>query len=171
MSSVLSDIITDRDATPVVRQDAYNMGGVMRETIANVTPAADAAVTVNLIMMPIPSNARLSQLQIRHAEASTTGQGNIGLIRLVDGAYTFTGGDADLFASAYDFDDTGSATDAWIDVLFESTTVTEALSITPLWEMLGLSVDPREDLYVAIDISEVFSGGPTSITMRAVYVY
>jgi hypothetical protein len=171
MSSVLSDLITNRDATPVVRDNSSQLGGFMRETIAQVDSDADTAVTVNFIMMAIPSNARLTSLAIRHAEAATTGQGNIGIARLVDGVYTFTGGDADRFASAYDFDDTGTATNAWVEVLFESTTVTEALALLPLWGMLGLSADPGEDLYIAIDVSEIFSGGPTSISMRAQYAY
>lgn len=170
MTSTLSDLITSRDASPEVRENSTQLGGRMRETIAQVDTDADTAITVNLIMIPIPSNARLTSLAIRHAEAATTGQGNIGLFRLVDGVYTATGGDADLFASAYDFDDAGVATNAWVEVLFESTTVTEALSLLPLWGMLGLSADPREDLYVVIDVSEIFSGGPTSITMKAQYV-
>ena len=171
MTSTLSDLITNRDASPVVRDPSHQLGGVMRESIAVVETDADTAVTVNLIMVAVPSNARVSSVALRHAEAATTGQGNIGVARLLaDGTYSFTGGDADLFASAYDFDDAGVATSAWIETIFESTTVTHALSTAPLWEMLGLSADPVEDLYITIDISEIFSGGPTSIAMRVQYV-
>lgn len=171
MAEVLSDIVTDRDATPPVRQDVTNFGGVLRETLAIVASSATEAITTNFVMMPIPSNARMSELSIRHAEAGTTGQGNIGVMRLVDGAYTFTGGDADFFASAYDFDDAGVATDAWVDVTFESGVYTEALANLALWEAIGLTEDPNEELFVAIDVSEVFLGGPTSISMRARYAY
>jgi hypothetical protein len=170
MASVLSDIVTDLDANPAVRQTSFNQGGYMRETICVVTPAADQSASDDLIMCPIPSNARVSGLALRHAEAGTTGQGNVGIARLVDGAYTFTGGDADLFASAYDFDDAGVATNAWIEIPVESGELTHVESAQSLWEALGLSEDPVEDFFVAIDISEVFSSGPTSIAMRLRYV-
>jgi hypothetical protein len=171
MAEVLSDIVTDLDADPVVRQNAYNQGGFMRETIAVVVTAADESASNNLVMCPIPSNARVSGLALRHAEAGTTGQGNVGIMRkLGDGTYTFTGGDADLFASAYDFDDAGVATNAWIEIPVESGELTHAESAQQLWEALALTEDPHEDFFVAIDISEVFSSGPTSIAMRLRFV-
>lgn len=168
MANFLSDVITNRDATPRVRPIAAEVGGRMRETVAIITPDADEAVTSDFVIMPLPSNARVSQISITHAEAATTGQGNIGIIRLVDGVYTYTGGDADLFATAYDFDDAGAAAAAWIDV--ERDVLSHALQVTPLWEMLGLSADPGEDLYLSLDISEIFSGGPTSVAFRVRYV-
>ncbi len=172
MAEVLSDIVTDLDASPVVRQNSFNHGGYMRETICVVTPAADEAATTNLVMCPIPSNARVSGLALRHAEAGTTGQGNVGIMRKLaaDGSYTFTGGDADLFASAYDFDDAGVATNAWVEIPVESGELTHAESVQQLWEALGLSEDPYEDFFIAIDISEIFALGPTSIAMRVRYV-
>ena len=142
----------------------------MREIYAIVTPDADEAVTSNFVVAPIPSNARVSGLALRHAEAGTTGQMNVGIMRLVDGSYTFTGGDADLFASAYDLDDAGVATNAWVEIAVESGELTHAEAGQPLWEALALSADPVEDFYLAFDISEIFALGPTSIATRLRYV-
>lgn len=168
MANFLSDVITDRDASPVVRSNAAEVGGYMREVVAIISPAADEATTSNFVICAVPSNARVSQISVSHAEAATTGQGDIGVMRLVDGAYVFTGGDANLFTTAYDFDDAGVATDAWVDV--ELDILTLALATTPLWECLGLSEDPAEDLYLSLDITEIFAGGPTAVGFRVRYV-
>jgi hypothetical protein len=170
MADKYSDIITNRDASPPVRDSSFSVGGYMRETIAIVTPAADEAITTNFVVAPIPSNARVSGLALRHAEAGTTGQMNVGIMRYTDGAYTFTGGDADLFASAYDLDDAGVATNAWVEIPVESGELTHAESAQQLWEALGLSEDPHEDFFLAYDISEIFALGPTSIACRLRYV-
>lgn len=168
MANFLSDVITDRDATQRVPSNAAEVAGMVRETVAIISPEADEAVTSNFVIMAIPSNARVSQISTSHAEASTTGQGDIGIMRLVDGVYTFTGGDANLFTTAYDFDDAGVATDAWVDV--ELDILTLALATKPLWECLGLSEDPGEDFYLSLDITEIFNGGPTSVAYRVRFV-
>jgi hypothetical protein len=171
MASVLSDLITNRDATPSVRTDARRDGAVLKETIAIVTPAADQSASDNLIICALPSNARVTSIKVRHAEASTTGQGNFGIARFDKSSndYVYTNGDADFFAAAYDFDDGGAATSAFVEVI-DYAQITHAESIQPLWQALGLSEDPHEDLFLAIDISEVFAGGPTSITVKVQYV-
>ncbi len=171
MAIFLSDLVTNRDAVPAVRNDSVSEGGYMRETIAVVTPLATEPITSDFVVAAIPSNARVSGLALRHAEAGTTGQMNVGIMRFTDGAYTFTGGDADLFASAYDLDDAGVATNAWVEIPVESGVLTEATSVQPLWEALGLSEDPNEDFFVAFDISEVFALGPTAIACRVRYVH
>ena len=168
MADKYSDLITNRDNVPAVRDNSAAIGGFAKETVAIITPAADEAITTDFVICPIPSNARVSQISLTHDEAATTGQGNIGIMRKVDGAYTYTGGDADLFATAYDFDDAGAATAAWVDV--ERDVISHALGLSPLWEALGLSEDPGEDFYLSLDISEIFAGGPTSVAFRVRFV-
>ncbi len=170
MATFLSDLITNRDASPAVRDNSTISGGFMRETYAIVSPIATEPITSDFVVAAVPSNSRVSGLAVRHAEAGTTGQMNVGLMRFTDGAYTFTGGDADLFASAYDLDDAGVATNDWVEIPVESGELTIAEAGQPLWEALGLSEDPIEDFYVAFDISEVFLGGPTAIACRIRFV-
>jgi hypothetical protein len=168
MADKYSDVITNRDATPPVNSNSAEVAGMLRETVAIISPAADEAVTTDFVICALPSNARISQISVTHAEATVTGQGNIGVMRYADGAYTYTGGDADLFATAYDFDDAGAALDNWVDVELDVLTI--ALATKPLWECLGLSADPGEEMFLSLDVSEIFSGGPTSVAFRVRYV-
>ncbi len=168
MANFLSDVITNRDATPAVPSNAAEVGGIMRETVAIISPSASEATTSNFVICELPSNARVSQISTTHAEAGTTGQGDIGIMRKADGVYSFTGGDANLFATAYDFDDAGAATAAWVDV--ERDVISIALGNTPLWEALGLSEDPGENFFLSLDVTEIFALGPTSVGYRVRYV-
>lgn len=170
MAEKFSDLVTNLDATPVVRNNSHQQGGYVRETIGEINPVADEAITTNFVLCPIPSSARVSSIELQHAEAATTGQGNIGIMRRNnDGTYTFTGGDADLFATGYDFDDAGAAASAFVEV-FDATQLTADERRQQLWQALGLSEDPAEDFFIAIDVSEIFAGGPTSVLFRVRWV-
>ena len=102
MATVLSDLITSKDAVPVVRESSDQVGGYLRETaaLATVSATIPSADIVHLIEVPV--EARVSSLKLSAADATTALAADIG-IYTDDGDGTYTVKDADFFASALDF--------------------------------------------------------------------
>ena len=165
MAEVLSTGITNLEAVPMVKLDPWESDGLLREVTGVAAPAADQADTDIIRFVRVPSNARISQVLVSAADATTGGAVNIGLYNSNvgdDGAVV----DADLFASALAL--TGGPFNN-SDQTFESGEYTYAESEKPLWEVLGLSADPHKFYDVVMDISTTFNGGPTSIKVNVRY--
>lgn len=159
MAIVKSTNVTNQFATPAVRNPSHREGGVLKESCSNVVVAADESASNDLIAVRVPSNARVSQVLLSHADASTGGNIDVGVWQEVATAPgTFEAVDDDLFASAYALTDGP----VWnYDITNESAEYTAAEQEKPLWEVLGLSADPKKDYFIGSDITTVFNGAST----------
>lgn len=157
--------ITNATSTPVVLSDPALNAGILRERSAVITSAADDSATSIFRFVRVSSNARISQLMLSAADATTAGAINVGVYQTAENGGAVV--DADLFASAVDLA-SGPYNNA--DITFESGEYTYAESEKPLWEVLGLTVDPQRDYDIAATISTTFNGGPTSIRLAVRYI-
>lgn len=165
MAELKSTHITNATATPVVFTNAAKSNGDLKEAIGVVTPAADQAGNDILRMFRVPSNARISELLLCAADATTGGAIDIGVYETNENGGAVV--DRDLFASALAL--TGGPFEN-TDVTFESDEYTYAESEKPLWEVLGLSADPHKDYDICCTVETVFNGGPTVIVLKGRYV-
>lgn len=160
-----SQAITNATSTPVVLSDPALNAGYLRERSAVVASAADDSSTSIFRFVRVPSNARISQVLLSAADATTAGAINIGVYQTSENGGAVV--DADLFASAVDL---ASGPYNNSEVTFESGEYTYTESEKPLWEVLGLTVDPQRDYDIAATISTTFNGGPTSIRLAVRYI-
>ena len=159
MAIVKSTSVTNMFATPAVREPAHRDGGVLRESASNVVIAADESASNDLIAVRVPSNARVSQVLLSYADATTGGAIDVGIWKEVATAPgTFEAVDDDLFASAMVLTD-GPLWNK--DITNESAEYTAAEQEKMLWEVLGLSADPKIDYFVGSDITTVCDGCST----------
>jgi hypothetical protein len=161
---LLSTQLTAKEAGDNINPElASNM---LRETVAVFTPAADDTVASTYRVMRVPSNARMSSLEITAADAVTAGAYDVGL------AYPNDVEDVDLQGVVIDADFFASAVDialgplANVDITFESGVYTLANSEKALWEAAGLSEDPRVELDIMVTVETTMNGGPTAVQMR-----
>lgn len=154
-----STFITNRDASPAVKTDAYISGGTVKEAEGYVTTgAADIAGSIYK-MCQVPSNARLSQI-ILNNEALGTG------CTLDVGAYYPTyipqGGGSSLAASVADtaisnaFFCSGQAAasaNTELDVTNQSGSYTIDKQEECLWQALGLASDPEIPLDIVVHVN------------------
>lgn len=135
--NVKSQVITDLDATPVVKQNPTKAGGVVRAAYGVAAFAASDATSVARIAR-IPSRARVTRVEVQTDDLGTGGTIDVGLHQI-----TANGGavaDADFFASALDTD---TAAVARTERTYESGVITIANTGKRVWEQLGLTVDPK----------------------------
>lgn len=149
-----STLISNRDDIPAKLTNAEVSGGVVKEAQGFVDAANGDSATSVFKLLSIPSGARLSSLKL-YCEA-------LGAGAVVDiGAYRNTrdGGavvDADFFATNVDV----SAALAPVEVLNEAGNVTPAKREMALWEMLGMSADPKStiDICATVDVAIAANG-------------
>lgn len=142
-----STVLSNRDDVPAKLTDAEISGGVVKEAQGFVEAAnGDSAASV-FKLFSIPSNARVSSLKL-YCEALGAGAAvHIGAYRNTrDGAAVV---DADFFATAVDV----SAALAPVDVLNEAGNVSPDKRELELWEMLGMSEDPKSTLDICATVS------------------
>lgn len=165
MANVNSTWITNAVATPIVLTSPAESVGVLKEASSAATTSATQAANDTIRLVRVPSNARISQVLLSCADASSTGTVNIGIWQTVENGGAVV--DADLFGSAVDL--TGGPMEH-LDVTFESDEYTYAESAKPLWQVLGLSADPNREYDVVAEVGTIFSGGPTTIALKVRYV-
>lgn len=165
MATVKSTWITNATAVPPVATDAAESVGTLKEASSVATTLAAQAQNDIIRFVRVPSNARISEVLISAADATTAGAINIGIYQTDD--YGGAVVDADLFASALDL--AGGPYEN-LDVTFESDEYTYAESGLPLWEVLGLTADPNREYDVAATVTTLFNGGPTAIALKVRYV-
>tara|TARA_R110000822_G_scaffold116063_1_gene247933 strand:+ start:1047 stop:1568 length:522 start_codon:yes stop_codon:yes gene_type:complete len=172
MADVLSDLVTNEVAVPVVRDDANQIGGYLKSSSALCTVSATIADTENVIAVPVPITARVHSVKLSAADATTALAANVGIFTS-DGDGTFTVKDADFFGSAVDF---SGGPFINLEVVNESAINTATLQCQPLWEALGYASEQAARLvtggyfYVALDITTTGNGGPTTIAVKVDYV-
>lgn len=165
MANVNSTWIGNAVATPIVLTSPAASVGVLKEASSAATTLAAQAANDTVRLVRVPSNARISQVLLSCADATTGGAINIGIWQTVENGGAVV--DADLFASAVDL--TGGPMEH-LDVTFESDEYTYAESAKPLWEVLGLSADPNREYDVVAEVSTTFNGGPTALALKVRYV-
>lgn len=159
-----STTVANLVATPRVINKPPLAGGMLRTGVGVVASAADDSATSVYRMFRVPSNAVFYDMLISAADASSGGAVNIGLHQTAENGGAVV--DADLFTSALDLSGGPYKNSS---VLFESTELTNAESVTPLWQAIGLSSDPNIEYDVTISVSTDFNGGPTSIKLVGAY--
>lgn len=165
MANVNSTWITNAVAVPPVATNANVSVGTLKEASSAATTSATQAQNDTVRFVRVPSNARISQVLISAADASTAGAIDVGVYQTAD--YGGAVVDADLFASAFDL--AGGPYEN-TDITFESDEYTYAESAKPLWEVLGLSADPCRDYDIAATVTTTFNGGPATIAVKVRYV-
>lgn len=157
-----SAAITNRDASPKVISNARITKGMVFETIGTAESSAADDVNSKYILCSIPSNARVSRVMLTCDDLGSTGTADIGLYQT-----TANGGavaDADFFASAQ------ALTTALLqsDVMLESGVIDEAEMEQPVWQLLGLSADPKIDYDVVLTATQAIELAGT-ITLQVQY--
>ena len=155
--------ITNREASPpVFNNPGLGEGGRERVAYGHLlsVPAA-LSVTSIIRLVQVPSNALMSALWLQ-SEAQVAGTFDVGVYRTnKDGGAVVSQA---FFATAVSCAAAVPAT----DVLNESTTNTIAKQSQPLWQALGMTVDPRSDLDIALTVVSVaVTTGLGAISLRA----
>ena len=150
------------------REPSHRWMGDLRESCSNVVVTAAQADTDNLIGCPVPSNARVSEVLLSYADATTAGAINVGVFKRNAADDDWEVVDADLFASAMVLTDGPQ----WNkDITNEAAEYTVAEQEKALWEVLGLTADPNITYWIGADISTTFDGASTvGILFKARYV-
>jgi hypothetical protein len=164
MADLKSAHITNATATPIVKTNAVIGAGLMYEASGVVAPAADQADDTIMRMCRVPSNARISQVLLNAADATTGGAIDIGVYQTEANGGAVV--DRDLFASALAL--TGGPFKN-SDQTYESDEYTVAESEKPLWEVLGLSADSQREYDICCVVETIFNGGPTSLGLKVRY--
>jgi translation initiation factor IF-1 len=158
--NVKSQIITDLDATPVVKTNPIEIGGRVRAAFGVAAFAASDATSVARISR-IPSRARVTRVEVQTDDLGTGGTIDVGLNDINGGAVV----DADFFASALDTD---TAAVARTDRTYESGVVTIANTGKRVWEQLGLTADPAKEYDVTVLRNTATATGNVAIWLEYV---
>lgn len=168
-----SQVVTDLDASPVVKTNPLEIGGVVREAISLLTLTATQAggdATSVWRFTRLPARARVVKLEMANddLDAVTALAVDIGLYETGGGAVK----DADFFASA--ITNLQSAQVAWQDETYESAVVGVEKYHQPLWQQLGDSDTPenRGKFYdVALTVTTAATTGQAGdIILKVTYV-
>lgn len=165
VDALKSEAITNAIATPRVLTDAHLAGGILRESVGSITaPTAAAEATSKYFFCRVPSNARISQVLWSSPDFTTAGAVNVGIWQTPENGGAVV--DADLFAAALALQ---SGPYQNLDITYQSTEYTVAESEKMLWEVLGLTTDPKRDYDVVAQVSTAFDGGkPMCLKVRYV---
>lgn len=135
--TVKSTQITNRDATPRVLGNARSTGARVQRALGAVAIANGDSIGSKYLFCSVPSNALPSSLKVTNNAGGTVGTGDIGLYRTTEDGGAVV--DADFFASALSV--VSALTKS--EQMYESGVITVANAEKPIWELLGLSADPK----------------------------
>lgn len=162
--SRLSGVITNRDASPRALSNPELAGGMLKEASGLISAVNGDSVGSKYRICEIPSNAKLSEILVSCQDLGTTTAADIGIYETTENGGAVV--DADRFASGLSL---SSGALSKVESLFESGVLALADMEKPLWEMLGLSVDP----YKKYDIVATLTGacdGSGSLVMQVRYL-
>ncbi|HVP57329.1 MAG TPA: hypothetical protein VMU02_04485 [bacterium] len=155
--------ITNFLSTPKKLADAYYSGAVLREKVATVEKASGDGDGSIFGFFLLPSDARLSSLQIANDALSGCTSVTIGL-HTMDDAGNLTAVSAALFASALDI----HSAQAFTNITYQATATNIDKVEKRLWELAGLSADPIKNYLVTLTATTAGSAAGT-ISMKATY--
>ena len=161
-----STAIADMVAVPRVPVNpTKGAAGQLFEAAGYVANAADDSANSIHRFCRVPSNARISEVLLTTGDASSAGNINLGIYQTAENGGAVV--DADLFASAFAL--TGGPFEN-VDLTYESDEYTEAESVKPLWEVLGLTSDPNREYDVAATISTTYNGAALGQLLKVRFV-
>jgi len=170
MTSIKSTVANNQYPTSgaPIRSPAHQRGGMLKESCSNVVVTATQPDTDNLIGAPVPSNARVSEVLLSYADATTGGAIDVGVWKRNAADDDWEAVDDDLFASAMVITDGPQ----WNkDITNESAEYTAAEQEKALWEVLGLTTDPKIMYWIGSDITTTFADASTvGILFKVRYV-
>lgn len=150
-----SNTITNREATPRVFNSPQVGGPARLQEDGGYLDSVPAALSITSVirLCQVPSNARVSSVLFASG-AQTAGKFDLGLYQT-----NANGGavvDADLFASAIDCASAVKQT----EMIDESGEFTIAEMFKPLWQVLGLTSDPKRmyDVAATVVTTDVTTG-------------
>jgi hypothetical protein len=151
-----SGIITNRDASPQVKNASAVEGGTVKQFSATVEVTTGDSSSSVYIMGTLPSNALVSALRIYSDDMGTGTVADIGLYKsTLDGSAVV---DADFFASALSL--SGGALNG-TDIAHESAVFDPDDMEKPIWSALGLSSDPMLQYDVCATLTVAADAGGT----------
>lgn len=137
--TVKSAAITNRDATPRVANNSIVEAGILRESIGSVVVTTGNTSTSQYRFCQIPSNARISQVFLQSDDMGTATVADFGLYDTTDNGGAVV--DADFFGSAVSLKD-GALNHSAIE--HESAVIDVPEAEQMIWQLLGLSADPKK---------------------------
>lgn len=162
--TVKSGPITNRDTLPVVSNNAFTSGGMIRESVGTVEVANGDSIASKYIFASIPSNARVSQVLLYCDDVGTTTLSDFGLYRTTaDGSAVV---DADFFGSAVSL--SGGALNG-TDITHESAVFDPDDAEKQIWSALGLSADPGV-MYDVVGTLTAAADAAGTITLKIRFV-
>lgn len=161
--SISSTHITNRDASPRTLSNSLISQARLLESVATLESTAADDIGSIYKFVEIPSSARVSDVLLTCDSTGTTGLADIGLYDTTDNGGAVV--DADLFASAQALT---SALDK-TSVLHESGVFGKDEVEKRLWEVLGLSEDPKKNYDICATLTEAtISAATLSVHVRYV---
>lgn len=149
--TVSSTQITNRDASPRVKSNSrISRGALLCSMGVCATTAADD-IGSKYKLCSVPSNARVLALLLSCTSLGTAGAADIGLYRTTDDGGAVV--DADFFASAVALTSALSNSDVTTEANGANASIGKDDMEKPLWEILGLSADPRIDYDVVATVT------------------
>lgn len=164
MATVKSTWITNATASPVVLTDSNQSASYCKvaKSVATVSATQTSGDIIRLVR--VPSNARIDQVLLSTADATTAGAIDIGVYQTDANGGAVV--DADLFASALAL--TGGPFNN-SDQTFESGEYTYAESALPLWQVLGLTADSNRDYDICATVTTTGNGMGTTMALAVRY--
>lgn len=156
-----SNIVTNADGDPRVKNPALIMGGRLREQVGTVEVAAADDDTSTFRMGRVHSSWRISSLELFN-DAITAGTSyDLGLYDIAANGGAVV--NATLFASAVDL---SSARVAPLDIRYEAGDIINVEKA--IWELLGLTADPGKFYDLVLRANTIGSAAGT-ISLRTRY--
>lgn len=162
--NITSTYVKNRDASPKVLTDAGIANGLLRSTQGYVTTNNGDSATSTYRLCSVPSNARVNSVDYQCAAQGTSCTINVGVyyptyIPVGAGLAASLAGtaiSAAFFASAI----ASASAVAITNITNQAGTNTIDLQELPLWQALGLSVDPmiELDIVATVQVATAASG-------------
>lgn len=152
-SSLKSTVITNRDATPRVANNARLNGAHLRSAFGYVTAAAADDTASRYRVCELPSNAIVRAVYLSSVAQGGTAAVDVGVYRnTADGGASVSTG---LFGTAVSVVSAVSRS----EITNESTTYSLDKQEQPLWQAAGLTSDPGGTLDVVIAPTAALTNG------------
>lgn len=166
-----STAVGNRDAVPPVINDSRLERSMMGSAIGSVAVGAADSATSYYPLCSVPSSAMIRSIYATCVAGMTTLAGDVGVFKNTKdsggaalGAEAFTGSTS-FFASAQSF----AAALNRSDITNESTTYTTDKREMPLWQAIGLSVDPNTTFDIGVKVTTANTGAAGRLGLEVQY--
>jgi hypothetical protein len=169
--TVKSAVITNRDAVPPVINDGRLEKSNLKTGIGSVAVGAADSATSYYPLVSVPSSAVVRAVYATCVAGMTTLAGDIGVFKTTkDSGGAALGtvantGSGTFFATAQSF----AAALNRVDVTNEATTYTTLLREMPLWQAIGLTVDPQTYFDIGVTVTTANTGAAGRLGIEVEY--